>query len=300
MKKLKKFLTIALVALLCLVALLPYNAKAYSASFNNQQMISQLTSKVNLNATTDKILTAQNDTIYQDSNNNIANGTTKIYPNSKGVVAGEGTTIGEIKWRISNEYVNGKSQFTYHIDNLTGVRPVLIEVVLQVAVRNGVTDTPQPYGTATLTFNPAEITPGSSKSMSVNARTGYLTVYGAFGALSPDGTPNYSTIGASTILTNNLNQYFPNYIDPVSAKQAKTGVRTDWAKTGSRPWNGRNAYIKNFEAKYGQQSQKSYWDLVQIHHIRPRNFGGDDSFDNLMPVETSSHKLLNKWFANYN
>ncbi len=300
MKKMKKFLSIVIITLFSFIALLPCNANADSTSLKeNQQMINQLTSQVDLNTNSDKIVTSKSDAIYQDSNDNIANGTTKIYSKFKGVAAGEGATIGEIKWRISNEYVNGKSQFTYHIDDLIGVKPILMEVVLQVAVRNGVTDAPQPYGTATLTFNTAEITPGASKSMSVNARTGYLTVYGAYGALAPDGNPNYYTIGASTILTNKLNQYFPNYIDPVSGKQAVSGVRTDWAKTGSRPWNGRAAYIKDFESEYGQQSQTSYWNLVQIHHIRPRNFGGDDSFDNLMPVETSSHKLISKWFVNY-
>ncbi|WP_143317874.1 HNH endonuclease signature motif containing protein [Clostridium sp. HBUAS56017] len=296
----KKFLSIVIIALFSFIGLLPFNAKADSTSLKeNQQMINQLTSQVDLKTNSDKIVTSKSDAIYQDSNNNIANGTTKIHSKFKGVAAGEGATIGEIKWRISNEYVNGKSQFTYHIDNLIGVRPILMEVVLQVAVRNGVTDAPQPYGTATLTFNTAEITPGASKSMSVNARTGYLTVYGAYGALAPDGNPNYYTIGASTILTNKLNQYFPNYVDPVSGKQAVTAIRTDWALTGSHPWNGRAAYKKQFETQYGVQPQ-SYWDSVQIHHIRPRNFGGDDSYDNLMPVVTRpSHLLISKWFTNY-
>ncbi|WP_018664709.1 HNH endonuclease signature motif containing protein [Heyndrickxia acidiproducens] len=176
--------------------------------------------------------------------------------------------------------------------------PVLLSVQLQVDSRNGITDAPTTYASKNLIFEASEIKTGAQKSLSVKAKTAYLTLYGAFGALMADGTPNYFSISPSTILTNKLNQYFPNYIDPVSGKQAIDGVRTDWQRTGSHPWNGRNAYIKQFESIYGDQPD-SYWSAVQIHHIRPRNFGGSDEFDKLMPVETTAHRLITTWFVNY-
>ena len=223
-------------------------------------MIQKLASQVDLVTESGQILDTKSNTIYQNSDSNITSGTTKIYPkkNFNRLAAGEGVTIGEIKWHISNEYVNGKSQFTYHIDSLVGVNPISLEVLLQVAVSDGLTDALKLYGSEILTFNATEINPGANKSLSVNARIGYLTVYGAYGALAPDGSPNFYTIGATSILTNKLNQYFPNYTDPVSGKQAINGIRTDWVQTGSHPWNGRKAYIKQFEQQYGTQSQ-SYW-----------------------------------------
>ena len=170
--------------------------------------------------------------------------------------------------------------------------------MLNVDLRNGLTDDPQAYGNELLGFDPEEITPGASKSLSVTTKTGYFTVYGNLAVGAPDGNPKYDKIAPSTILINNKNVYFPNYTDTISGKEAVRGVRTDWEKTGSHTWSGRKKYIKEFESKYGAQPDE-YWKSVQIHHIRPRNLGGEDTFDNLMPVKTESHKLLTSWFANY-
>lgn len=42
------------------------------------------------------------------------------------------------------------------------------------------------------------------------------------------------------------------------------------------------------------------WSSVQIHHIRPRQYGGAlNDFNNLMPVKTESHRAITSWFRNY-
>lgn len=300
----KKFLSVVSAILLSFMVLLPFNVQADSI---NGQAVGKSVSQVNLkNNLRDTVITAKNDTIYQNSSNNIASGTSIVSKHKNSLSIGIKETVGTIGWRISNEYVNGKSQFTFHIDSLTGLKPVSLQVSLQVLLRNGVSDNPTPYGSSILSFNASEIEPGANKSLGVDARTAYLTVLGSFVAIEPpDATPNTFVITPATILTNKLNQYFPNYIDPVSKKQAITGVRTDWAVTGTHIWNGRKAYVKAFESQYGSQPD-SYWASVEIHHIRPRNFGGDDSYDNLMPVSKirtlpylSPHQLLSKWFLNY-
>lgn len=296
MKNTKKIVQMVFAIILSIFMLLPYNvAAAENIDISEkQQMLNQAEMQTDSGDNLQEIVTSDSNE-YKDTANLISSVTNVSSGfNDKTlfkVRAAASQTVGEIAWRISNEYVNGKSRFTYHIDKLTGVRPVYIAVLLTVTRRDGLADTPKTYGNKMITFDANEITEGASKSIDVDAKTGYMYLYGTSGYLSPDGTPSYGQILTPTILVNNKNQYFPNYIDPVSKKQAVDGVRTDWAKTGSRPWNGRKSYIKQFETNYGTQAE-SYWNAVQIHHIRPRNFGGEDTFDNLMPVETSSHRLI--------
>lgn len=100
-------------------------------------------------------------------------------------------------------------------------------------------------------------------------------------------------------LQNKLAQNFPEYVDPVSHKDAESPLRTDWTRLGQSPsWNGRQAFINQFNATYGTQSA-DWWSARQIHHIRPRIYGGTDDFNNLLPVPNANHYLITSWFRNY-
>lgn len=47
----------------------------------------------------------------------------------------------------------------------------------------------------------------------------------------------------------------------------------------------------------GYTTPEGGWSLYDIHHIKPRSRGGDNSFDNLTPVLRTLHrKLLNIWW----
>lgn len=99
-------------------------------------------------------------------------------------------------------------------------------------------------------------------------------------------------------LQNKLAQNFPEYVDPVSHKDAESPLRTDWTRLGQSPsWNGRQAFINRFNATYGTQSA-DWWSARQIHHIRPRIYGGTDDFNNLLPVPNANHYLITSWFRN--
>ena len=39
-----------------------------------------------------------------------------------------------------------------------------------------------------------------------------------------------------------------------------------------------------------------WWSARQIHHIRPRIYGGTDDFNNLLPVPNANHYLITSWF----
>lgn len=55
---------------------------------------------------------------------------------------------------------------------------------------------------------------------------------------------------------------------------------------------------KRINATYGTQSA-DWWSARQIHHIRPRIYGGTDDFNNLLPVPNANHYLITSWFRNY-
>ena len=49
----------------------------------------------------------------------------------------------------------------------------------------------------------------------------------------------------------------------------------------------------------GYQTPKGGWDLYDIHHIRPRKYGGSNDFDNLTPVLKKMHDLLDAWWRGF-
>ncbi|WP_163195775.1 HNH endonuclease signature motif containing protein [Clostridium thermarum] len=60
----------------------------------------------------------------------------------------------------------------------------------------------------------------------------------------------------------------------------------------------RNAYITWYEQTYNNGNALN-WNDVQIHHIKPRAYGGTHDYSNLMPLKTSDHTTITTWWANY-
>lgn len=50
----------------------------------------------------------------------------------------------------------------------------------------------------------------------------------------------------------------------------------------------------------GYETPPGGWNLYDIHHIKPREFGGDNSFDNLIPVPRSLHnQSITPWWRSF-
>ena len=50
----------------------------------------------------------------------------------------------------------------------------------------------------------------------------------------------------------------------------------------------------------GFETPEEGWESYQIHHIEPREYGGENTFENLTPVLTTEHpKKLNPWWRAY-
>jgi hypothetical protein len=61
----------------------------------------------------------------------------------------------------------------------------------------------------------------------------------------------------------------------------------------------RGAFIKEWYDR-GYETPRGGWGEYDIHHIRPKEYGGDNSFDNLTPVLRRMHQdEFNPWWQNF-
>lgn len=50
----------------------------------------------------------------------------------------------------------------------------------------------------------------------------------------------------------------------------------------------------------GYQTPEGGWDLYEIHHIKPREFGGSADFENMVPLLKDVHrKVVTPWWNGY-
>jgi hypothetical protein len=67
------------------------------------------------------------------------------------------------------------------------------------------------------------------------------------------------------------------------------------------PWTNMDRYyfIQQWH-DMGYADPPGGWDLYDIHHIKPREFGGDNSFENLIPVPRVYHnQRITPWWRNF-
>jgi hypothetical protein len=67
------------------------------------------------------------------------------------------------------------------------------------------------------------------------------------------------------------------------------------------PWGAqeRGAYIKQWYDQ-GYSTPEGGWSQYDIHHIIPREYGGTNDFDNLVPVLRDVHQQeFNPWWMGY-
>lgn len=70
-------------------------------------------------------------------------------------------------------------------------------------------------------------------------------------------------------------------------------LRSEWTKMD------RYYYIQQWH-DMGYETPPGGWSLYDIHHIKPREFGGDNSFENLIPVPRPLHgERITPWWNNF-
>jgi RHS repeat-associated protein len=106
----------------------------------------------------------------------------------------------------------------------------------------------------------------------------------------------------STVV-NRTGQVYPQIRNPVTGQLIPypgNGL-TRVPVAGRVPWGSqeKSAFIKEWYSR-GLPTPPGGWGRYDIHHIRPREYGGTNDFENLVPVERSIHQtLLNPWWRKY-
>lgn len=120
----------------------------------------------------------------------------------------------------------------------------------------------------------------------------------------PPGPPPWIYSGKD-VAKNKKDWPYPQIIDPRTMQP----ISYPGDKLAKVPANKRAApltsedrakYIKEFEDRGYRLLPGQRWEDMQLHHIRPREYGGTNTFDNLVPVQGAAHReLFNRWWQDY-
>ncbi|UUZ92666.1 HNH endonuclease [Paenibacillus sp. P25] len=148
----------------------------------------------------------------------------------------------------------------------------------------------------------SQIKVGKTGSKTINIpRTDYyvqnatITICNQNGCASNKGS-------TQTFLANKQAKLYPYYQDPVSYKVMTEPSSTRWLKTTPIEWTtqDRANYIKQYSELYPNNGYDWSGSVINIHHIKPREYGGTNDFDNLIPIPTNFHVyVVNSWWAYY-
>jgi hypothetical protein len=120
----------------------------------------------------------------------------------------------------------------------------------------------------------------------------------------PSGNPLHpDTLNRTPTITNNSGELYPDIIDPRTNKRIPfpEGDLKRIPLEKRAPWDldtsldERGKFIDEWMARGFPKPKGKYI----LHHIKPREFGGENTFWNLVPLTTSEHKPFNKWWLNY-
>ncbi|CAM4526669.1 hypothetical protein [Paenibacillus xylanexedens] len=104
------------------------------------------------------------------------------------------------------------------------------------------------------------------------------------------------------ILTNKNATVYPFHYDPYSNKTMEEPARADWARTTSVAWTSddRYKYIKEYSEKFPNNGWNWSGNVTHTHHVRPRNLGGTNAFNNIIPIPARVHEsIVSPWFVGY-
>ncbi|GER89970.1 hypothetical protein KDW_41320 [Dictyobacter vulcani] len=108
---------------------------------------------------------------------------------------------------------------------------------------------------------------------------------------------------AEDVVVNRNGDPYPNMIDPRTNERVPfpDGDLKRIPREDKVPWNLnlRGKYIKEWYDS-GYEDLPGPWGDYDIHHILPREFGGTNDFDNLVPLERDLHqKIVTPWWNAY-
>lgn len=136
-----------------------------------------------------------------------------------------------------------------------------------------------------------------------SAVLGLFNMASSPGSSVPGGTSSGGGGTASGGAVNSQGEAYPKVVDPrtgelipappAGLKWKPPSQRADWGP------QGRYAYIKQWYDQ-GYPTPEGGWAQYDIHHIIPREYGGTNDFNNLVPVLRTVHQQeFNQWWRYY-
>ncbi|QCO98454.1 hypothetical protein FCN77_13090 [Arthrobacter sp. 24S4-2] len=123
------------------------------------------------------------------------------------------------------------------------------------------------------------------------------------GVFFPGGAgKGIGAVGEASLL-NGVGRTYPKVVDPRTGEAILfPGSGLSKVPVSQRvPWGAkeRGAYIRNWYDR-GFATPEGGWAKYDIHHIQPREYGGTNNFDNLVPVLRDVHQQqFNPWWSGY-
>jgi hypothetical protein len=113
-----------------------------------------------------------------------------------------------------------------------------------------------------------------------------------------DGTG--AAAGSDAVLFNRAGREYPSVLNPGTGKPIPfpSGKLEKVAVSDRVPWGAqeRGDFIKQWY-KRGYSTPPGGWSEYDIHHVLPREYGGTNAFENLVPVERDTHQSeFNAWW----
>lgn len=132
--------------------------------------------------------------------------------------------------------------------------------------------------------------------------SGYMSLCPG-GKTFPGNSNGGSGIPESSRKLNSKGVPYPEAIDPRTGKNIPMpeGELNVVSKDQRVEWNNitRSEYIKEWYDR-GFQTPPGGWKEYDIHHILPREYGGTNVFENLVPIERTFHQTqFNPWWMGY-
>ena len=221
---------------------------------------------------------------YEDHSGNNDDYAEQLYDDAVNTL---GSTIGQVS-----------STGTYNYMMLPGINSPCGAAGAECAGAGGIRAGPIPVGPVATAGAGAGLGVALANLIKLLNPLGLLSVIGGAGggtAQPPDDDDD--------IPTNKKGVKYPQIVDPRTGKPIHyPGDNLKVIPKENRvEWNssGRQSYIREWHDR-GFPRPEGGWGEYDIHHIQPRQYGGTNSFDNLVPVRRKLHQEeFNTWWDAY-
>lgn len=240
--------------------------------------------------------------IYTNPSKSYSNDQEIVLNNSTSYIAPTAATNNYVDVMNYLDFKQGQStiKMSYKIVAVSGTAPDSLTISQAAMYKTSRSGTPTAKTTLTATILKPNIKVGKTgeKSFTVNSSKFWYSTMNVI--ITQSGKAGTSFGQTKTFLSNSKATLYPYYKDPVSGKVMTEPTTTTMSKTTPIDWTttDRSDYIKKYSELYPKNGYT--WKDYDIHHIKPREYGGKNEFSNLIPIPRNFHVYtVNDWWRYY-